>query len=296
MSNLTVTVVGLGAMGLPIATNLAKDFAVRGVDIAEARLELGRAAGIGVFQDIREASTGADAVLLAVRNQQQLEEALFGTNGIADVLEQGAAVIVTSTVGIEAIEVVRPGLAERGILLVDAPLSGGPVRAGEGDLLVTVGADDAAYDKVFPVLEKMSSTLVRVGDEAGKGQALKTVNQLLCGVHIAAAGEALALANRLGLDEKAALEALMGGAAASFMLGDRGARMLDAYEDEPVEVKSRLDIFVKDMGIVTDAARKAGIGVPLAAAAEQSYLAGLVRGMAAEDDSSIIRVIAPERI
>lgn len=124
---------------------------------------------------------------------------------------------------------------------------------------------------------------------------MKTVNQLLCGIHIAAAGEALALANRLGLDEKVALEALMGGAASSFMLGDRGARMLEAYGDEPVEVKSRLDIFVKDMGIVTDAARKAGLGVPLAAAAEQEYLAGLVRGMGAEDDSSIIRVVAPER-
>lgn len=296
MSKFTITIVGLGAMGLPMATNLAKDFAVRGVDISEERLALGTAAGIEVFTDVQEAATGADAVLLAVRNQSQLEEALFGSSGIAAVLTPGATVIVTSTVGIEAIDVVAPRLKEQKILLVDAPVSGGPVRAGEGDLLVTVGADDEAYDKVLPVLEAMSSTLVRVGDSAGKGQAMKTVNQLLCGIHIAAAGEALALANRLGLDEKVALEALMGGAASSFMLGDRGTRMLEAYGEEPVEVKSRLDIFVKDMGIVTDAARKAGLGVPLAAAAEQEYLAGLVRGMGAEDDSSIIRVVAPERI
>lgn len=295
MSQFTITIVGLGAMGLPMATNLAADFHVRGVDIAEERLELGRAAGIEVFSDIREAATGADAVLLAVRNQAQLEEALFGATGIAEVLAPGSAIIVTSTVGIEAINVVRPGLERRGILLVDAPVSGGPARAGAGDLLVTVGADDTAYTKVLPVLEKMASTLVHVGDEAGKGQAMKTVNQLLCGIHIAAAGEALALANRLGLDEKVALDALMSGAAASFMLGDRGPRMLEAYGEEPVEVKSRLDIFVKDMGIVTDAARKAGIGVPLAAAAEQEYLGGLVRGMGAEDDSNVIRVIAPER-
>lgn len=296
MSNFTITIVGLGAMGLPMATNLATNFTVRGVDISEERLALGKAAGIDVYTNVQEAATGADAVLLAVRNQAQLEQALFGDTGIAAVLTPGAAVIVTSTVGIDAIDVVAPRLKEQKILLVDAPVSGGPVRAGEGDLLVTVGADDEAYDKVLPVLEAMSSTLVRVGDSAGKGQAMKTVNQLLCGIHIAAAGEALALANRLGLDEKVALDALMGGAASSFMLGDRGARMLEAYDEEPVEVKSRLDIFVKDMGIVTDAARKAGLGVPLAAAAEQEYLAGLVRGMGAEDDSSIIRVVAPERI
>lgn len=123
---------------------------------------------------------------------------------------------------------------------------------------------------------------------------MKTVNQLLCGVHIAAAGEALALAQALGLNTEQTLKALMAGAAASFMLGDRGERMLHAYEDEPVEVKSRLDIFVKDMGIVTTAAKNAGLAVPLAAAAEQEYLLGVAHGMAAMDDSSVIRVVAPK--
>lgn len=292
----TITVVGLGAMGLPMATNLAEKFTVRGVDIAEARLELGKEAGLETYTDSREAASGADFVLLAVRSQAQLQEALFGANGIADVMSEGSCVIVTSTVGIDAIASVVPGLRNRGILLVDAPVSGGPARAGKGDLLVTVGADDTAWDTAQDVLDTMASTLVRVGDEAGKGQAMKTVNQLLCGIHIAAAGEALALANRLGLDEAAALDALMSGAASSFMLGDRGPRMLQAYGEEPVEVKSRLDIFVKDMGIVTDAARKAGIGVPLAAAAEQVYLNGLTRRMGAQDDSSVIRLVSPERL
>ncbi|WP_297851690.1 NAD-binding protein, partial [uncultured Corynebacterium sp.] len=127
----------------------------------------------------------------------------------------------------------------------------------------------------------------------GKGQALKTVNQLLCGVHIAAAGEALALAGELGLDQKATLDALMSGAAASFMLGDRGERMLDAYTEEGAEVKSRIDIFVKDMGIVTAAAKSAGIAVPVAASAEQQYLQAFARGMAAKDDSSIITISSP---
>ncbi|MDK6259504.1 NAD(P)-dependent oxidoreductase [Corynebacterium frankenforstense] len=294
MTNVTVTVVGLGAMGLPMATNLARTFHVRGVDVQEARLELGREAGLEVHTDAPEAARGADVVLLAVRNQHQLEAALFGEKGVADELAAGATVILTSTVGIDAIAAVRPGLAERGIHLVDAPVSGGPARAGEGDLLVTVGADDAAWEAGHPVLDEMASTLYRVGDEAGKGQAMKTVNQLLCGIHIAAAGEAMALAGKMGLNQNEALEALMSGAASSFMLGDRGPRMLQAYDETPAEVKSRLDIFVKDMGIVVNAARRAGIGVPLAAAAEQTYLHGLTLGLGAADDSSVIRTVTPE--
>jgi 3-hydroxyisobutyrate dehydrogenase len=139
----------------------------------------------------------------------------------------------------------------------------------------------------------MASTLKRVGPRPGDGQCMKTVNQLLCGVHIAAAAEALALARALGLDPAAALETLGAGAAASFMLGDRGPRMLRAYDEGGAEVRSRLDIFVKDMGIVTTAARGVGVSTPLAAAAEQVYLLGQAHGMAACDDSSVITVLAP---
>lgn len=294
MSQHTITVVGLGAMGLPIATNLRNhDFTVRGVDIAEARLALGREAGLEVFNTALEAVEGADVVLLAVRNHAQLNEVLFGEAGIADRMKDGAAILLISTVGVAAVEETAALLAEKGISLIDAPVSGGPVRAGEGALLVTVGAEPDVVDRYRDVLEAMAGNLVIVGDKPGKGQALKTVNQLLCGVHIAAAGEALALAGELGLDQKATLDALMSGAAASFMLGDRGERMLDAYTEEGAEVKSRIDIFVKDMGIVTAAAKSAGIAVPVAASAEQQYLQAFARGMAAKDDSSIITISSP---
>lgn len=289
----TVTVIGLGAMGLPMATNLAQDFKVNGVDIAEARLALAKAAGISTFSNSQEAVAEADVVLLAVRNQQQLNDVLFGKLGISHMMKEGAAILLTSTVGIAAVVEAAQRLKSDNIEIIDAPVSGGPVRAGEGDLLVTVGAYPEVVDKFRDVLEKMAGNLVIVGDEPGKGQAMKTVNQLLCGVHIAAAGEAMALAGKLGLDQKAALDALMSGAASSFMLGDRGERMLEAYTDEGAEVKSRVDIFVKDMGIVTAAAKDAGISVPVAAAAEQQYLQGLARGMGADDDSSIIRVVSP---
>lgn len=289
-----VAVLGLGAMGLPMATRLATRLTVHGFDISAERLALARNAGVATFGSAREAVAGADAVLLAVRNAAQLEDVLFGEAGVAPQLARGAVVILTSTVGTEAVGGAARSLAELGVDLVDAPLSGGPVRAGKGDLLVVVGAPPAALQRARPVLDLLASTLSVVGDRAGDGQALKTVNQLLCGVHIAAAAEALALADALGLDRARTLDALTAGAAGSFMLGDRGRRMLSAYDDGGAPVLSRLDIFVKDLGIVGRAARTAGLPTPVAAAAEQLFLLGQAMGLEADDDSAVIRVLAPE--
>ena len=288
-----VAVLGLGAMGLPMATRLATALTVHGFDIAPDRLSLAADAGITPFDSARSAAQGVNAVLLAVRNGQQLRDVLFGDAGIADVLTPGAVVIMTSTVGIDDVVAVAARLAEAGVQLVDAPLSGGPVRAGQGDLLIVVGAEPNARAKASPVLDLLASTLSIIGDKAGDGQAFKTVNQLLCGVHIAVAAEALALAESLGLNVESTLATLSAGAAGSFMLANRGPRMLDAYTEDGAEVLSRLDIFVKDMGIVTAAARSFGLATPVAAAAEQVYLLGQASGLAAHDDSAVIRVIAP---
>lgn len=294
MSTTTVAVLGLGAMGLPMATRLATELQVNGFDISAERMELASNAGIATFASAREAVTGADALLLAVRNGEQLDAVLFGEQGVAGQLKTGAVVILTSTVGLDAVPATAKRLAELGVGLVDAPLSGGPVRAGEGDLLIVVGAEPAELAKVRNVLDLLASTLSIVGDKPGDGQALKTVNQLLCGVHIAAAAEALALAGKLGLDQATTLEALQAGAANSFMLGNRGPRMLEAYSEDGAEVLSRLDIFVKDMGIVTSAARSLHLSTPVASAAEQLYLLGEAHELAAADDSAVIKVVAPK--
>ena len=293
-----VAVLGLGAMGLPMAMNLAERFPVRGFDVVAERRALAERAGVVPTGTAAEAVAGADVVLIAVRDRAQLEQLLFGETGIAPHMARGAVVLLTSTVGDAGVRAVAPRLAEAGLRFVDAPVSGGPARAGAGDLLVVVGADDDAWAAAEDVLEVMASTLVRVGDAPGDGQAMKTVNQLLCGVHIAAAGEALALARALGLDAEVALKALMSGAASSFMLGDRGPRMLQVYDEDAggphdVEVRATLNTFVKDMGIVTSAAKGAGLSTPVAAAAEQLYLQGAARGLGDRDDSSIIIVVAP---
>lgn len=291
-----VAVLGLGAMGLPMAVRLASQFTVHGFDTHESRRALAGDAGVGSFDTAAAAVCGASLVLLAVRNGEQLNDLLFGDNGVAGVLDSDSVVILTSTVGTEVIPATVERLASLHIALVDAPLSGGPVRAAQGDLLIIAGAESKALEKARPVLELLASTLTIVGDKPGDGQALKTVNQLLCGVHIAAAAEALALADSLGLDRAKTLEALEAGAAGSFMLSNRGPRILQAYEEGGADVLGRLDIFVKDLGIVGRATRAAGLPSPLAAAAEQLFLLGQAQGLGAADDSAIIRVIAPRRL
>lgn len=288
-------VIGLGAMGLPMARHLAGALPVTVFDISDERRALAVADGASEAATPAEAARDADVVLLAVRDQAQVDSALFGENGVARTVRTGAVVVLTSTVGPDAARATAATLAEHGALLVDAPVSGGPTRAGNGDLLIVVGADPAALELSRPVLDRLASTLTVIGDRPGDGQALKAINQLLAGVHIAAAAEAVALARGLDLDPQTVIDSLSQGAAGSFMFADRGPRMAQAYgEDaEAVEVRSRLDIFVKDMGIVTGIAKNAHVPVPLASAAEQLYLLGERAGLAGRDDSSIVTVLSP---
>lgn len=286
-------VIGLGAMGLPMARRLTGAFPVTVFDIAADRRAMVAAEGAFEAATPADAARGADIVLLAVRDQAQVDGALFGEDGAAAAVEPGAVVILTSTVGPDAARTTAAALGRLGVLLVDAPVSGGPGRAGDGDLLIVVGAEPQALDTARPVLERLASTLTVVGRRPGDGQALKAINQLLAGVHIAAAAEAIALARGLGLDPDTVIDSLSRGAAGSFMFADRGPRMARAYTDEEVEVRSRLDIFVKDMGIVTGIAKSAHVPVPLASAAEQLYLLGERAGLAARDDSSIVTVLSP---
>lgn len=288
-----IAVIGLGAMGLPMATHLATTFSVTGFDPFEPRRQLAWERDIAAEATPKGASKNADIALLAVRDQGQAESALFGDDGVLESLRPGSPVILTSTIGPEAARALAGRLEDAGYPLVDAPISGGPVRAGNGDLLIVVGATKDALAAAQPVLDHLASTLTIVGPRPGDGQALKTINQLLAGIHIAAAAEAIALARGLGLDPAVVISALSQGAAGSFMFSDRGPRMLQAYSGG-AEVKSRVDIFVKDMGIVTNVGRACHVPLPLAAAAEQLYLIAEAAGLGAEDDSSVVTILSPD--
>lgn len=277
--------IGLGAMGAPMATVVAGGgMPVRAFDLdPDASQRVG--GGVTVFPTAREAVAGADVVVVMVATGAQLDAVLFDPHtGVAETLGRGTVVLVMSTVGPQAVEQAANRLEAHGVWAVDAPVSGGVVRASTGDLLVMVGGADQHIATVQPVLDCVAAQAPVVGAVVGDGQRFKVVNQLLCGVHIAVAGEALALAESMGLDPAQCVEVLQGGAAASFMLGDRGPRMVEG-EDAPV--RSALDIFVKDMGLVTDAARAVQQPVPLAAAAEQIYVRGRREGLGRRDDSSV---------
>jgi 3-hydroxyisobutyrate dehydrogenase-like beta-hydroxyacid dehydrogenase len=169
---------------------------------------------------------------------------------------------------------------------VDAPVSGGTARAATGDLLVMAGAAADDLAAVAGLLDTLAAHVIRAGERPGDGQRLKLVNQLLCGVHIAVAAEALAFARTLGLDPAACHEALGHGAAASFMFADRGARMAaEAFTD----VRSAVDIFVKDMGLVADTAQALGFDAELAAHARHRFQLAHDAGFGRLDDSSVIR-------
>ena len=300
-----IAVIGLGAMGLPMATHLASRYTVTGFDPFEPRRELARNEGIMAEATPRDASRNADIALLAVRDNSQAESALFSQDGVLESLKPGSPVILSSTVGPAAARALAERLGDAGYPLIDAPISGGPARAGSGDLLIVVGATKDALTAAQPVLDHLASTLTIVGPRPGDGQALKTINKLLAGVHIAAAAEASFASGRvqalvatdvaargLDLDPEVVINALSQGAAGSFMFSDRGPRMLQAYTGG-ADVKSRVDIFVKDMGIVTSVGQDAHVPLPLAAAAHQLYLIAEAAGLGAQDDSSVVTILSP---
>jgi len=296
-----VAVLGLGAMGLPMTARLAGAHTVRAFDPVLERRELAEAAGAGTASTPAAAAAGADVVVVAVRDAGQTRQALLGdgsdaaggAGGAAGAMAPGGAVVLTSTIGRDAVVQLAAELAGLGIAVVDAPVSGGAVRAEAGDLLIMVGAPDEAYGRTAAVLHRLGSSVFRAGSRVGDGQVLKTVNQLLCGVHTAAAAEALALAARLGLDLDRTVEVLGSGAASSVMLADRGPRMAAQLQSGSPPLRSRMDIIDKDMGLVAELARSVGVPVPVAAAAGQLWATAMANGLSADDDSALVRLLLP---
>jgi 3-hydroxyisobutyrate dehydrogenase len=276
-------------MGGPMAQCVAAaGYPVMAYDVSLERARSLAGGDLTAVDSIRAAATGAQVLVLMVATPDQVEAVLFGEGGAAGELEPGAVVVVMATVGPGPVEGWARRLGELGVGAVDAPVSGGVARAAKGDLLVMLSgsAEDLAVTR--PIIDAMASTAPVVGPEPGDGQKVKVVNQLLCGVHIAVAGEALALADSMGLDVEATWEVLKAGAAGSFMFSDRGGRMVTGAFDD---VRSALDIFVKDMGIVTTTAKSVEQPTPLAAAAEQLYLTGRRKGLGRKDDSIVYELL-----
>lgn len=281
----TIAFVGLGAMGLPMANNLIKrQHKVRGFDFKPEALAAHATNGGTACASAKEAATGADALVLMVVNGAQARSVLFDA-GALEALNPGAVVMLMATCSASDAKAIGEAIHKSGRKFVDCPVSGGVVGATAGLLTIMAAAPDADFAAAEPVLSAFGDKVFRVGTVWGQGSTVKTLNQLLAGVHIAAAAEAMALAEKAGLDTQLMLQILGNSAAGSWMLNNRGPRMLEA---EP-GVTSAVDIFVKDLSLVLDAGRAEKVALPLSAASHQMFLAASGAGHGAADDSQVIR-------
>lgn len=274
--------VGLGAIGTPMAQRLVgAGFAVTGVDPFASARERAEGVGISAVPSVADAPAGVPLIVM-VATPAQLDGVVSEARaaGVAG----GRLWVIMSTVGPGAVRSASEELLSLGARVVDAPVTGGVARARTGELVVFASGARADLDEAASLLSPLGTARV-VGEDLGHGQAIKVVNQHLCSVHIVAAAEALALSERLGLDKTEVLDLIGGGAAGSWMLADRGPRML---EDDPT-VTSTIGIFVKDSGLVADAAATAGADVPVLAAARARYLMAAEAGLERADDSQVIR-------
>lgn len=280
----TIAFVGLGAMGFAMAKRLSEmQHRVVGYDInpdAVARLE---AAGGQGAASAADAARGADALILLVVNAEQAEQVLFA-DGALEALPADKPVILMATCAPARVAAIAARVEAAGRRFVDAPVSGGVPGIEAGTLTIMVAAPDGVFAEVKPLLLKIGSNLFHLGQRPGQGAAMKTVNQLLAGVHIAVAAEGLALAERAGIDPALALEILGGSAASSWMLKNRGPRMVS--DDQPV--MSAVDIFVKDLSLVLEMGKSESVGLPLSAAAHQLFIAASGMGLGKADDSQVI--------
>ncbi|TKW53478.1 putative oxidoreductase YgbJ [Colletotrichum tanaceti] len=289
-----IGMVGLGAMGQGMAGSLLRaGFAVHGYDVYEPAVDkfLSNRGNASKAASPAEAAKGADILVLMVQNAAQADDVLFGPGHAADALPDGAIVILSSTVPPSFMRDLESKLTNlgKGISLIDAPVSGGVVRAANGTLTIICSGDDAVLSKINGPLLAMTGTcsnLCHVQGGVGAASSVKLINQLLAGVHIAAAAEAMAFAARLGLDTRRAFEILGGAAAWSWMFENRVPQMLDA-DWTP---HSALAIFVKDLAIVLDEAKRLTYFAPISSAAHTLYLSGASHGWTKESDAGVVRL------
>jgi len=284
-----VVVIGLGAMGLGAAQSLHRaGLNVVGVDVTEATRARFAESGAEAMESPLEAARGADAVVVLVVNAAQTREVLFGDRGAATALGKGSVVISCATMSPQDARALASECRDRGLHYLDAPVSGGSVRAAEGSLTVMASGTPEAFDAAADVLAAMAATTYHLGDEAGIGSSFKIVNQLLAGVHIAAACEAITFAAKLGLDLAKVYEVITKSAGNSWMFENRIPHVLaDDYTP-----KSAVNIFTKDLGIVAAIGQREQFPLPIASLALQLFTATAASGMGKDDDSSVARFMA----
>lgn len=282
-------VIGLGSMGFGMAESLRRaGFDVAGFDVAEANVARFVAGGGRGAASPAEAAAGAEVVVAVVVNAAQTEAVLFGEGGCAEAMPEGAVFVASATMAPEVARALGARVEAGGRHYLDAPMSGGAARAATGELTFLASGSAAAFAGARAALDAMAGTVYELGDAPGVGAGFKMVNQLLAGVHIAAACEAMAFAARQGLDLARVYEVITKSAGNSWMFENRVPHILEG----DYQPRSAVDIFTKDLGIVLDMARGAKFPVPVAGAALQMFLMTAAAGMGRDDDASVARLFA----
>jgi len=285
---LNVAIFGLGSMGYGMAQSLLRaGHRTFGYDVNADAVARFTAEG-GAKDTVGDIAGTLDAVVVVVLNAAQAETVLFGLDGIVPLLKPGAVVMCCPTVQPEFARRMESRCRETGVHYLDAPISGGSAKAAQGKLSVMAAGTPQAFAAARPVLDACAATVFELGDHAGPGSAMKAVNQLLAGVHIAAMAEAMTFGMTQGIDPKTFIEVIPQCAGTSWMLENR-APHIAAGDYTP---HSAVDIWPKDLGIVLDIARGARFGAPIAAAALQQYLAASGMGLGREDDAAVAKVYA----
>lgn len=280
----TIGFIGLGAMGLPMAKKLLeRGFTVQGFDVRPDALAVLEQAGGLRAASSAEAATGAEALILMVVDAAQAEAILFDERALAALPGDGIVALM-ATCPPRAVEAIAVRVLSARRRFIDCPVSGGVLGARSASLTIMAAASQETFESAKPVLDALGDKVFHVGEQAGQGAMVKTVNQLLCGVHIAVVAEALSLAAKVNVNLEILLGIMSGSSASSWMLKERGPLMLQAKP----EVMSPVDIFVKDLSIVLEAGRDAKAALPIAAVAQQMFLAASGRGEGAADASQVI--------
>jgi len=282
-----VGVIGLGAMGMGVAQSLLRNgFEVHVFDLRPEAVQTLVDAGAQRALSPALLGSAVDALLILVVNAQQTDAVLFGENGAASHLKPGAVVIASATVSPEYAEALGQRLQAMDLQMIDAPVSGGAAKAASGQMSVMASGAPAAFAQCQDLFKAIAAKLYRLGDQPGQGSKVKMINQLLAGVHIAAAAEAMALGLRAGCDAAALYEVISNSAGSSWMFQNRVPHIL-AGDYTPL---SAVNIFVKDLGIVLDYAKKSIFPLPLSSAAHQMFMQASAAGHGGEDDSAVVKI------
>ena len=280
-------VIGLGAMGKGMAGSLRRaGCQVHVFDVRTEAAEAFATEGGVASTSPAELAAHCDVIVSVVVNAAQTESVLFGEGGCAGAMKPGSVFVMCSTVDPSWSMALEVRLAALGILYIDAPISGGAAKANSGEMTMMTSGRPEAYAVVGSLLDAMAAKVYRLGDQAGAGSKVKIINQLLAGVHIAAAAEAMALGLREGVDPAALYDVITHSAGNSWMFENRMAHVL-AADYTPL---SAVDIFVKDLGLVLDMARASKFPLPLSSTAHQMFMQASTAGFAREDDSAVIKI------